>query len=292
MSAVRRSTNPMPRRAIVTFASRKYRHSQKRFLNQARNIRAFDDYFIWSETDLADTFREEFAGLLSEEVRGFGYWVWKPQVILQAFEHLDWGDLLLYLDSGSHIVESGEERLRDYFSICSSHPSGVLAFQMSLVEHDWTKSDLFEFFGVKKSREITETGQIQAGAIFFRKTPSSVEMVNEWLAVFRSNESLVNDHPSESRNATTFREHRHDQSVFSVLGKIRGIASLSAAEQFPEPPLTWDDLGRYPIHHRRDKQKNIGLKRALRNLRKRGMPLEVFAVRAKARIVRLCQGGR
>ena len=50
--------------------------------------------------------------------------------------------------------------------------------------------------------------------------------VNEWFQLMtRDNYHFVTDAPSRIPNAPVFRDHRHDQSVFSLLAKQRGIAT-------------------------------------------------------------------
>ncbi len=278
------------KRSIVTFASHTYRHTHARFLQQAREIGVFDEYLLWTEEDLDEDFRKEFSLLLKTRVRGFGYWVWKPQVILQALRRLHWGDSLIYLDSGSHIVSSGRARLLEYLQLAEAHPKGILAFQMTLPEREWTKRDLLHFFNVTNNSEVLESGQVQAGAIVMSKTPESVAFMERWLAVFRAEPGLVDDSPSSIGEAEYFKEHRHDQSVFSLMAKLESIALQSASEQYPEPPSTWSDLTAFPLHHRRDTVRDTLYRRAAPRVRKGILPFQVFLVKAKRRLIALAVG--
>lgn len=271
----------VPKHAIVTFASQDYRHTQPRFERQAREIDVFDEFFIWTEEDLDPGFVHDFSFLLSREIRGFGYWVWKPQVILQALEELEDGDVLVYLDSGSHINPGGRQRLLKYFEIARAHPTGILAFQMSHPEKRWTKSALCDFFEVSEHTQILESGQVQGGAIVIVKSALGIELVQRWLNIFRTHPNLVDDSVSRGGEARDFIAHRHDQSVFSILAKKEGIALLSASEQFPEPPLSWSELEMFPFHHRRDTVKPT-IRRFLKQKWKSvTLPFEVFLVKSK-----------
>jgi hypothetical protein len=50
--------------------------------------------------------------------------------------------------------------------------------------------------------------------------------------VFYDDFSLVDDSLSKSPNFMEFKENRHDQSVWSIIGKINGIPCLSHSEQY------------------------------------------------------------
>ena len=72
--------------------------------------------------------------------------------------------------------------------------------------------------------------------------------------------NLIDDSPSIEKNSKEFIEHRHDQSVFSILCKINGIFCLSASEiewAEDEKGRYWKHLDTYPILAKRDKKMNV-----------------------------------
>ena len=277
---------------VVTFADARMDHMHRRFRKQAKQLRVFDRVLCLSEQDLDASFVSEFREILVPETRGFGYFVWKPQVILQALKLAKPDDVLLYLDSGSHLVASGHPRFMDYVRIVKESASGILAFELDFIvnghthlEKEWSKADLFEHLQVLKLPEVVNTPQIQAGVIFIHQRPGVEQFFEEWLGVFRHSLTLVDDSPSMAPNFEEFRSHRHDQSVFSVLGKLRGISLLSASEQYPSgSPPDWSSLSRFPIHNRRDK-KDFCQKIASR-AREAFQPVEILLVRVKKLVLR------
>lgn len=231
----------------------------KRLRKQAQSIRIFDEISLNTETNLDQEFTRDFAHLLSPKIRGYGYYVWKPQIIIQALRKARLGDIIVYLDSGSHINPAGRPRMLEYLEICRESARGILAFQLSLPERHWTKKKLFEYFEVLQDQAILQTGQVQSGLIVIEKRPKSEEFFRAWLDPYRTDVALVDD--SRSDNETVgFQEHRHDQSVFSVLAKLRGVELLNAQEQFPGSQTpnsrigSWSSLRNFPIHHKRDKR--------------------------------------
>ncbi|ADG72783.1 hypothetical protein [Brachyspira murdochii] len=77
----------------------------------------------------------------------------------------------------------------------------------------------------------------------------NIKFVNKWIQVYYDDFSLSDDTPSKIANADIFREHRHDQSIFSILSKIYNFYTISYKE------FEVNDK-KFPINALRDK-KNI-----------------------------------
>ena len=246
--------NPKGKEALYlcSFGDSRYARSRKRLKRQADRFNLFKSIYLYDEHDLSESFVANFEDRLKAGVRGFGYWVWKPWIILETLKRLESGDVLLYVDMGCHLKVGGKEKLLMYVDEVASNESGFLVSQLDEDKREkyWTKGDLIDHFKVGDSPEITETPQYQANIIFIRKTPQTVALIESWLEVFYNNFQLVDDTPSVSPNATDFQENRHDQSVLSLLLKKGGSSLIPFNEVYS---FKWDkSMHRYPIHLRRD----------------------------------------
>ncbi|MDR2602636.1 MAG: hypothetical protein LBC53_09365 [Spirochaetaceae bacterium] len=228
---------------LCVFADKRLKLTLKRFEKQAKDSNFYDGIYLYSEDNLEKRFYKHFKDKF--KLRGFGYWAWKPQIILQTFEKINDGDILQYTDAGCHLTGNGMDRLREYFETAGKSETGLLGFNMpQYTEKEWTKGDLFDYFGVRDREDIFE-GQYVSGIIFAKKCDVGIEIVKKWLQVFYDDFSLVDDSPSKSPNFVEFKENRHDQSVWSLLAKINGVPCFSHSEQL--------DPGVYPIYAARDK---------------------------------------
>ena len=261
------------KKVLISFADSRLEQARERFVKQAEAMNFFSDIMIFDETNVIYPFPQRVQSQLVPEVRGFGYWVWKPAVILQALAALDEGDLVLYADIGCHFNTRATERLATYFLTLDEDDKGIVCFQAkppngplvwdgrflpNFVDAAWTKGDLLDFFGVRSRLDIVETGTIGAGVILLKKCGFVESLINKWLATMVNNWNLVDDSESTTANHPWFVENRHDQSVFSILAKLENLTTLSAFEYwYPErgcPHLPdWDALAEFPIHARRDK---------------------------------------
>ena len=234
---------------LCAFANIELMPSIIRFYNQAKESNFFDNIFIYNEYNLPKD--EKFEALLSHKLvpsRGFGYWCWKPFIILKTLENLKDGDILVYADIGCHINKEGEKRFYEYLDIVIEHKA--LCFKMQFLESCWTKSDLFNYFGKLNDKNITNSSQRMATICIFEKNDINLEFVNKWLQVFYDDFSLVDDTPSKLPNLDGFIENRHDQSVFSILSKIYDIYAIYSGERDI-------NIKHLPIIGLRDKKKII-----------------------------------
>lgn len=255
---------------FCTFADSGLNKTLGRINSQAQKMNCYDKIIINNEFDLNISFRDYFKEKLKPNIKGYGYWAWKPQVILQVLSNINDGDLMQYTDAGCWLNPKGRERLLDYFSIVEREVSGILAFEtkprsnnefekkFKLPEYQWTKGDLLDYFKVRNNELITKRGQIGAGVIFIKKCKFSEDFIKQWLKVYYDDFSLADDSKSKSKNLDGFIEHRHDQSIFSLLCKINNIKTLSSLEYYyPSRENVWvsdwKELRNYPIWAKRDK---------------------------------------
>lgn len=257
-----------------------------RLKKQAQQLGVYDSIFTATDKQLEPAFRKKFADKLKNGVRGFGYWCWKPQVIWQQLEQMQAGEVLQYSDAGCHLNAAGIGRLNDYFELANSSGSGILAFQAippqkplmydgrklrAIVEREWSKGDLLDWFGVRNVQDVVETPQYAGGIIFIKKCAESSEIIRCWMDLYHKDFSLADDSASKSPNLPGFVEHRHDQSIFSILCKLNRVATVSVCEfWYPRKDNVdqpdWEALATFPIHARRDK-KGKGMSRYLARLK-------------------------
>ena len=262
---------------LLSFADSRMQRSLDRLARQAKSIKIFNDIYLFIENDLPVDFREYFKDKLIPGSRGYGYWSWKPEVMLMALDRIQEGDCLLYIDAGCHLNSLGKQRLLEYFKILEQEETGVVAFQAiqpsednsSLVydgrklfdqsNYRWIKGDLFDYFGVKDSPSVVNDQAIGAGVIFIRKCDRAIRIIREWQQIIWHHFNLVDDTPSVSANLNGFIEHRHDQAIWTLLCLKHRVKTLSAYEYWypmknaKKLKPDWLALEKFPIHAKRDK---------------------------------------
>lgn len=215
-----------------------FKNALRTIENEAKNLNIFDKIYIYNETKLDNSFLEKHLSFMKSNRRGFGYWIWKPQVIKQTFATLKDGDTIVYADSGCRLNKSGLNRLLEYKSLCENSESKNVSFPLSYrfnldgsksshFEKLWTKGDVYNMFDLKDK----EPAQLVGGIFLITKCDKTVEMVDKWLSL-AENYHNIDDSPSVIPNNPGFKEHRHDQSLWSVIRKHYGTEMLEVDETY------------------------------------------------------------
>lgn len=214
----------------------------------------FDTVTIITEKDLDKDFKKKHKAILKLGSRGYGYWIWKPYIIHKMLQEIKDGDYLMYIDAGCHLNPAGRARLIEYFDLVSQSELKIGGFQIEECHNEkcWSKMDLLVHLGVENNKSILESGQVCGGHVLLQKCKNSVAFIDKWLKT-AENHHLIDNSPSEKSNFEEFVEHRHDQSIFSILCKLEGAVRLPGDEVYPVDGVSWELLKEYPIHDKRDR---------------------------------------
>jgi hypothetical protein len=99
----------------------------------------------------------------------------------------------------------------------------MLTFQSSFKECEYTKGDVLHELDFTRPEQL-DSNQIMATIIIIKNTNKTQQFINTWYETMRKNNySMCDDTPSIVSNHNKFIDHRHDQSVFSVLVKKNKI---------------------------------------------------------------------
>jgi hypothetical protein len=230
--------DPEPTLYFATFADSKYKQTRERICQQAKGTGVFQDTFCYGEDDLDSEFWEEHCFFITTNSRGFGYWIWKPQIILQVLSSIPDGAVLVYADAGSTLNAKHTYRLYHYAALASISPVKIAAFSEDWHKIiTWTKADMVKHYEL--TDEELEMRQIAATSLIIVNSPESRSFIQRWSTdTVRDEYRLVDDSKSKVPESPGFIEHRHDQSVFSIMGRREGVATLRV----------WELIGdQYPI---------------------------------------------
>jgi len=203
---------------FITFGAGKpdYYAAGNRLLVQARNLNVFDHTKLYTDQDLKNdkSFWNQHSNFIETNPRGYGYWLWKPYIIKDAMDKMKDGDILLYLDCGCEFNIAKKGMIKYFLGmIKNEHIIGT----RNCIEKQYNKMDLVEKLGMSDDMHLN-TLQHQAGALLFLVCDKTRNLVNQWYEI-GSDYHNIDDSPSILKNLDCFREHRHDQSIFSLLTK-------------------------------------------------------------------------
>jgi len=203
---------------FITFGAGEkcYNDAGKRLIEQAKSVDLFDEVKFFTDIDLRSDpyFWPKHGEFIQKNRRGYGYWLWKSYIIKKTMESMSDGEILLYLDCGCEIGAMHKTKLTEYFEHVKTD---LLIGTWTQVEKYWNKQDLLLHLNITDAQHLNSP-QRQGGAVLYYVCDRTREFVNMWYNTC-CDYHMIDDTPSIAANPQYFREHRHDQSVFSLLVK-------------------------------------------------------------------------
>ncbi len=198
----------------INYAHGRYVQSQK-YCCQTALENGFDISKPYGLQDLDNQFLQSNSYTMSQS-RGAGYWLWKPYLILKTLESMSNDDWLMYTDSGMHFARNPWEMITSKADEMGE--KGIATFASIATNKMFTKRDAFVLMDADTPL-FTDAPHRMASVFVCRKTPFSLEFVREWLA-YATDPRIITDLPNTQGlpNYPDFKDHRHDQSIMSILG--------------------------------------------------------------------------
>lgn len=231
---------------FITYGDIYFEQAKVKLIDQARKI-GFTNCRSYSPLDLSKTFINATSKFIHLK-KGGGYWLWKPFILKDIFDKMQYDEVLVYLDAGCEININGKSRLNQYIDIARRN-NGIMAFYLKdKREYMFTNQNTFDYFKIKSYDEIYNSDQLLGGILIFVKTKKSELLINKFYQIAVESPYLFADFANEVKD-NRFIQHRHDQSVFSILRKQFGAVSIED-ETYSS---NWDDLKTFPFHAKRNR---------------------------------------
>jgi len=212
---------------LVSYGTPDYRKSQKRLNQSALNF-GVDNVISYSSQDLKKTLFYRKNKTILTQKRGAGYWLWKPYTILTCLEQIADNDLLIYSDVGIAIIKN----ISPLVDLCISQ-GGILLFRNhENLNRTWTKRDCFVLMGCDEEKHHNSE-QTTASFQIYIKNSRSLGFLKEYLHYCQLGD-IITDSPNTLKmdNFSDFIDHRHDQSVLSLLAVKHDIGLFRDPSQF------------------------------------------------------------
>jgi hypothetical protein len=200
----------------VTFTDEKFSKTKERYVEELKSKNIFSKIYAFGNKDIYDEFLQYHQEFINNNPRGFGYFIWKPYVILKVLQTLDDGDILVYGDAGNTIPGSSRECLEKFDIVKTiKHGTKVLACKEGW-NIRWIKTDLYfkvAWYAILYAFKFMPA----ANRIVIQKNNETISFVKKWMDLCTINYKNIDNSPSRLPNLPFFIEHRHDQGIFAIL---------------------------------------------------------------------------
>ena len=142
---------------------------------------------IYSEDDLDKTWNDRFGKYASDH--GYAYWSWKPYLIKQAMDKMQYGETLCYFDGGCVLPSdnAGLDGLGRKI-IDAMNTIGKDGYDIGLTRSGQipcgyiTRQEIVDKMGLTGNREfLYEFPHWQATLMILVKTERTEKLVNDWI---------------------------------------------------------------------------------------------------------------
>lgn len=239
---------------LINYANDVFRESQNLNSTAGKQVGLFDDVISYSPKDIETEFYNKNKKILRQR-RGNGYWLWKPYFIKKTLEAMKYGDYLFYCDSGSYFIRP----VTPLIDISVATGQEIIVFDLTYLEKEWTKRDAFILMDCD-SLKYSESMQRLASFSLWKKSEFTMDFVNEYLR-YAQDERIISDLENQCGypNYPEFEEHRHDQSIFSLLTKKYDLEAYRDPSQFGNGEIQKYPNSKYEqlIEHTRMRSKKV-----------------------------------
>ncbi|MDE2038210.1 MAG: hypothetical protein KGI69_03260 [Patescibacteria group bacterium] len=227
------------RRIYITFSGSVYDKTTKLIVRDGPRLGADE---VWVYDDVWLTMQEFYSHnhwlWEHHHKRGFGWYAWKPFIILDALSRLEEGDIVLYTDADTYPIRD----LSALYDRCAR--DGIMLFESSGEPHvKWCKRDCYIVMGQDEEKYHGGQHGVARFMAFQKGRWRPYQFLMEWLA-YCVNPLATTFDPSVlgKPELPGFVEHRTEQAIMTNLAHKYGYRLHREADQAGEGRTNDRDL--------------------------------------------------
>jgi len=210
---------------LIVFGTDNYSNSIDSLIKSSNNY--FDEYHIFGKSDIDEEFYKKNKSILDQN-RGAGYWLWKPYFIYKVLKKINDKDIVFYVDAGNLFLTDPTflyKKLKDNNGIILFDNRDGMTNGESAQNFISCKKDSFVLMNCDTD-EFIFGKHLNASYQIYQKNNNSLLFIDEYLN-YCQNINILTDLPNQyGSNYHGYYDHRHDQSVLSLLSIKHKITPL------------------------------------------------------------------
>ena len=236
------------KKVLVTFGDNKFKGALQ-LLKESALKNGIDEVKIYTKKELQKTNFWKKNSYILNKSRGAGYWIWKPYIILDTLKELNNNDIVMYSDAAVEIISS----LNPLFNIANQEDYLIFRLAGHHKNKTWTKRDTFILMNCDEQK-YWNANQTTASYHLWKKTDKNINFLKEYQKYLRD-PRIVTDEPNMMgyANFIEFKDHRHDQSVLSLMSIKYNMIRYRDISQYGNTEIKEFNNSNYPQivnHHR------------------------------------------
>lgn len=250
----------MSRRVFITFANTNFMKPD-RIVQQAREFGVFDEVRAMNEYDILE-FVARHKDFIESNPKGYGHYMWKPKIILDALDRLSMGDTLMYCDAGVWLNKNGLKRFNEYLDMLETKDMVVFSTNDAYKATHYVKNDVVMMYYPELLQG--DMNSCYAGVMLIKKTAASLHLLRDWLVLCET-PHFIDSSPSRAHpEHPQFIGQDADNGLFNICLAKHNIAQVIYPDEVNiyvgdrqyyhqrfDYKGDWSSLDAYPIQCRR-----------------------------------------
>lgn len=155
---------------------------------------------------------------------GFGFYAFKPIIILDVMNQINDGDVVIYHDAGRPEYKfEVKNNIRPLVSIVKNHYQGIGLCEGPWNHNQFTKDKCFKLMGCD-TPYIRKKTQLAANWGIYEKNPKALSFLNDWKKWCLVHDVICTS--VDEQNHEGFDQHRWDQSILTNLFYLYSLKTL------------------------------------------------------------------
>lgn len=221
----------MSKRIYITFSGAAYDESTAKLIEGAHRYAKADEVWVYDDWWLEHTQKEYMArnhwAFEHPHKRGFGWYIWKPYIILDAYNRAKNGDIIIFTDADTYAVKP----LDVLFDICK-RDGGVMLFRaVGQWQREWCKRDCYKVMGQDEPRYYDVPHGVARFVLVQKGSAKAKQFLEEWYQYTSDQRCNTFDPSVLGPELPGFREHRTEQAIMTNLAHKFGFRLYREASQ-------------------------------------------------------------
>lgn len=220
----------MRRKIYITFSGGAYDGTTEKIIRAAPRFGAeevwvYDDLWIKEKRpEFMQRYRWAFE---HHHKRGFGWYIWKPYVILQALERAQIGDIILFTDADTWPIGD----LNVLYETCEKD-GGIMLFTVAAAnQRQWCKRDCFIVMGQDDPKYYDRQAAVARFILVQKGAREPERILREWLDYTGDQRCNTFDPSVLGPELPGFIEHRCEQAILTNLAHKYELRLYREADQ-------------------------------------------------------------
>lgn len=198
---------------LVTFAEGELYTKSQFNLDKTLKIANIYEHIIWNFKKIKQTdFYKKNKKLLDNKL-GFGYWSWKPYIILEQLKKINKKDILLYMDASRYDTDGFKNSCLGVIDFINKNNIDLLpGFETNYKNYQMIKKTCLDFFKLDINN-FKQLNNIFTSPMFLKKTDFTIKFIKEWMENCLIEENVSYKDLSDIGG----KVHIYDQAVLNCL---------------------------------------------------------------------------